>query len=282
MPGTKTVEKIVMDRIAVLDHGFMELQDYMGSDADIVSAARASYTNGTTITSDERSLLRYLYRHKHTSPFEMCEVRLRIRAPIFVIRQWVRHRTHNMNEESARYSVIKDLYHVPDIDDIQPQSQTNKQGRAGELGLDLRSLAQDVIQAKSQESFSAYTDLLGMGVARETAREVLPLNTYSTFVWKMDLKNFLHLLTLRIDSHTQKETRAYAEALYVILKALFPVTVEAWEDYTRDAVTFSRMEMKALLDVLGAFFLMPDNTLDSDYGLEGRELAEFKAKLRLQ
>lgn len=275
------MDKITMDRIDVLDHGFMELQDYMGSDADIVSAARSSYTNGTKMTSDDRSLLRYLYRHKHTSPFEMCEVRLRIRAPIFVIRQWVRHRTHNMNEESARYSVIQDLYHVPEVDDIQPQSQLNKQGRDGELTLALRTAAQSLIRETAREAFKSYNALLEHGVARETAREVLTLNTYSTFVWKMDLKNFLHLLTLRIDSHTQKETRAYAEALYVILKALFPVTVEAWEDYTRDAVTFSRMEINAILEMLSDIVLLPDEQLGREHNLRGRELAEFKAKLGL-
>jgi thymidylate synthase (FAD) len=275
------MDKIAIPRIDVLDHGFMELQDYMGSDADIVSAARSSYTNGTKMTSDDRSLLRYLYRHKHTSPFEMCEVRLRIRAPIFVIRQWVRHRTHNMNEESARYSVIQDLYHVPEAEDIQPQSQTNKQGRHGELGLGVQTYAQALIRDTARDAFASYNALLECGVARETAREVLPLNTYSTFVWKMDLKNFLHLLTLRIDSHTQKETRAYAEALHTILKALFPVTVEAWEDYTRDAVTFSRMEFDAVFDLLGDMIFPTDEAMAKDYGLCGRELAEFKAKLGL-
>jgi thymidylate synthase (FAD) len=186
-----------------------------------------------------------------------------------------------MNEESARYSVIQDLYHVPEVDDIQPQSTTNKQGRSGDLTLALQTAAQSLIRETAREAFKSYNVLLEYGVARETAREVLTLNTYSTFVWKMDLKNFLHLLTLRIDSHTQKETQAYAEALYVILKALFPVTVEAWEDYTRDAVTFSRMEMEAIFELLREVDPLPFAWIGRDHGLRGRELAEFKAKLGL-
>lgn len=267
----------------VLDHGFVGLVDHMGSDAAIVQAARVSYGDGTKTVREDRGLIRYLMRHRHTSPFEMCQVKIHVKAPIFVVRQWVRHRTASMNEYSGRYSVMSDEFYIPQTDVIQPQSTDNAQGRAGELSQKDREGAQWLMKAACDSNYDIYRTLLGErtakdgsnnlpydpypfsddiesddslltnsfpGVAREMARSVLPVANYSEFYWSQNLHNILHLLKLRADSHAQYEIRAFAEALLSIIEPLYPLTVESWNDYVREAETLSRMEVSLLKDLL--------------------------------
>lgn len=262
--------------IPVLDKGFVGLVDYMGSDAAIVQAARVSYGVGTKTVRMDRGLIRYLLRHRHTSPFEMCTVKFHLKLPIFVMRQLVRHRTSSLNEYSARYSVMTDEFYVPDAVQIKPQSKDNKQGRAGELTAQQSQLVQNAITATSEDAYQTYRILLGEdklpfvegegfdgliqsnlqydeefpGIARELARMVLPVNYYTELYWSQNLHNLFHLIKLRIDSHAQWEIQQIAQAMYDIIQPLFPYSVEAFEDYTIHARNFSRMEVNLLKDLL--------------------------------
>lgn len=266
--------------IPVHNHGFVGLIDTMGSDADIVSAARVSYGSGTKTVNQDRGLIRYLLRHHHTSPIEMCEVKLHLKMPIFVMRQWVRHRTASLNEESARYSVINDDMYLPEPEVIQPQSKDNKQGRSGELMDSDKLGVRWFIDAACNHSYDIYETLLKghdeyetdrkrrdviydpyedgdslfsdeyPGVARELARVVLPLATYTELYWKQDLHNMLHLLKLRRDAHAQKEIRDYADAVFTLIKPHFPLVIEAWEDYVWNGLHMSRMDVELMRDIL--------------------------------
>jgi thymidylate synthase (FAD) len=291
----------------VLDHGFIGLIDHMGSDSAIVQGARVSYGKGTKSVREDRGLIRYLMRHRHTSPFELCEVKFRVRAPIFILRQWVRHRTHSMNEESARYSEMLDEFYIPEDALIAPQSSDNKQGRSGELDDEARGNVKWLMQESYKESHQAYKALLGdpdddgpyydtefwnlfPGTARELARSVMPLGAYSSFIWKQNLHNLFHFLGLRADPHAQAEIRAYAEAILDLIRPLFPVAVEAWEDYVRYASHLSRMETDLVKVLLGsprpAAEKMAEllRSYDGDkgvaeaYGLSPREFREFRTK----
>lgn len=266
----------------VLNHGFIGLVDHMGSDESIVRAARVSYQGGTRPVSEDRHLIRYLVRHKHSSPLEMAECVFHLKMPIFVARQWVRHRTASMNEESARYSVIKDKFYIPAPADIKPQSASNKQGREGEFDLNYALSLQSVMAAQNTDSFEDYSVLLTHGLSRELARTVLPVATYTSFYWKANLRNILHFLSLRLDSHAQMEIRVYAEAMRDIIKPLFPLAVEAWEDYDLNAVTFSRMEIDLIRRAvaLSDFRLYFDDILETN-GLGKREITEFLSKLQI-
>ncbi|MGE3292947.1 MAG: FAD-dependent thymidylate synthase [Geminicoccaceae bacterium] len=266
----KEMEAILYEPLPVkgLEHGFIRVVDYMGDDAAIVQAARVSYGRGTKHVSGDRGLINYLMRHRHTSPFEMCELKLHVKLPIFVARQWIRHRTANVNEYSARYSVLDREFYIPEGEYLQKQrdakafvkkeeksgqaallslfeaeqqaiasqSTTNMQGR-DEQGLagDDAFWAVDRIKRDSQRSFTAYERLLGdeehPGIARELARMVLPLNTYTQWYWKVDLHNLLHFLRLRHDSHAQYEIRAYAEVLLDIARKWVPLATAAFEEY---------------------------------------------------
>jgi len=231
-------------------HGQVILLDVMGSDAKICQAARISYGKDEAVrTRDEdRGLIRYLMRHRHTSPFEMAELQFNLRMPIFVARQWVRHRTANMNEVSARYTELPDDMFVPK--EVAAQSMENKQGRAG---TPMYALDEDNpvhrINVQNESSYAVYADLLGMGVTRELARGVLPLNIYTEFVWKIDLHNLMHFLKLRLDPHAQKEIREYAEQIRKLVALHFPITYEAFVDYQLEAYTLSRMEVELLQDI---------------------------------
>jgi thymidylate synthase (FAD) len=204
--------------VPVLDHGFVGLVDHMGSDDAIVQAARVSYGAGTKQVQDDRNLIRYLMRHEHTTPFEMCEVKFHIKLPIFVMRQLVRHRTASMNEYSARYSVLTDEFYIPEMEQIQQQSSTNKQGREeSDWGFEERRRVQHAFQRSFFNSYREYTELLGKdgaGLARELARSVLPVGGYTELYWKANLKNFLHMARLRMDPHAQWEIREFAGAMY--------------------------------------------------------------------
>lgn len=278
--------------IKIHDHGFVGLVDHMGSDAAIVEAARVSYQTGTKATRTDRALIRYLMRHKHTSPLEMCEVKLHIRAPIFVLRQWIRHRTASVNEESGRYSEIREMFFSPALGDLAPQSLDNKQGREGEFPLHKQKAIRNVIEANNEYSFASYRALLGEDLARELARITLPLTAYSSLYWKIDLHNLLHFLTLRTDSHAQKEIRDYADAILEIIRPLFPYAVEAWEDYQQQAKMLSRMDLDLLAALIRRSNIKTqwidmveeargEKVLAEKFGMSGRELRDFVLLLDL-
>ena len=228
------------EKYPVLDHGHVIYVDHMGDDMDIVDAARVSY-DGKGKSSD-RDLLRYLMRNRHTSPFEMCEIKIIVKCPIFVARQWVRHRTASMNEVSARYTQLPKENYLPKHEDINIQSTDNKQGRGqGKVA------AQDEFYFSALDTYDVYERLLDQGVARELSRAVLPLSTYTEFVWKINLHNLMHFLNLRLDQHAQYEIRVYAEAIKELAMRLWPVTMEAFFDYMRDGVHLSRFEKDLLI-----------------------------------
>lgn len=226
--------------LKVLDKGFIRVVDWMGDDSSIVQAARVSYGDGTKNLREDRQLIHYLLKNKHTSPFEMCEIKLHCKMPLFVARQWVRHRTASINEYSARYSVLKNEFYIPDTKHIGVQASDNKQGRAGEI-LSARE-AQTVITNCSLVAYDNYQDLLDLGVAREVARMVLPVNIYTEWYWKIDLHNLLHFLKLRLDLHAQFEIRAYAKVIHEIVKGWVPIVAGAFEDYVLGSVTLSHSQ----------------------------------------
>jgi thymidylate synthase (FAD) len=220
----------------------VRLVDHMGSDSAIVDAARVSYAKGTKTVSDDRGLIRYLMRHRHTTPFEMVEFKFHIRAPIFVARQWLRHRMASVNELSARYSVMEDNFFIPE--NLRTQSTTNHQGSETQMdGDELLLLKQ---KASCDMAFHVYDDLLRHGCSRELARTHLPLSTYTEFYWKIDLHNLLHFLKLRMDDHAQKEIQDLAKEVYDLIKPIVPLACEAFEDFVIGAVTFTRVELEAL------------------------------------
>lgn len=245
------LEDILYEPLPVLDQGFIRVIDYMGDDAAIVQSARVSYGRGTKKISNDRGLINYLMRHRHTSPFEMCEIKLHIKLPIFIARQWIRHRTANVNEYSARYSVLEEAFYTPAAEHLAAQSQTNRQGRADVLEGEESKAAQERIQAHSAESYELYLSLLNedragevkhpdkKGLARELARMTLPLNTYTEWYWKIDLHNLLHFSTLRADSHAQYEIRAYAEVMLEVIKRWVPLAYEAFLDYRKEGAELS-------------------------------------------
>jgi len=248
-PSVKAMDAILGEATPILDHGFVRLIDYMGDQAAIVQAARVSYGKGTKAVSEDRGLLRYLLRRRHTTPFEMCEIKLHVKLPVFVARQWIRHRTANVNEYSARYSILDREFYIPAVGDIAKQSTVNMQGR--EEGVD--DLSAEEIRAiliadsnRAYDSYEEMTDDEGYGLARELARINLPVNVYTQWYWKVDLHNLLHFLSLRADPHAQMEVRVYADAICDIVRAWVPDVWEAFEDYTLCARRFSRQEMEVL------------------------------------
>jgi len=234
------------DAIKCLDKGFIRLVDSMGGDDAIVQAARVSYGQGTSKVSQDRGLIRYLMRHRHTTPFEMVEFKFHCKMPIFVARQWVRHRTANINEYSLRYSEARDEFYFPDPEHIQFQSALNKQGRSGEVPLELKQKVLDYFKEISERSFTMYQELNEAGIARELARSLLPVNIYTEWYWKNDLHNLLHFIGLRSDSHAQYEIRVYSDAMAVSVKAVAPFAWEAYQDYVVHGMRFSRIEQNLL------------------------------------
>ena len=277
----------------VLDHGFVGLVDHMGSDNAIVQAARVSYGAGTKQVQDDRNLIRYLMRHEHTTPFEMCEVKFHIKLPIFVMRQLVRHRTASMNEYSARYSVLTDEFYIPELEQIQKQSTTNKQGREeAEWDWQDKRNVQHAFQRSFHNAYKEYASLLGKeddGLARELARSVLPVGGYTELYWKANLKNFLHMARLRMDPHAQWEIREFAGAMYDLVKPLFPEACSAFEDYAVNSVKLSAGEYELVKNLISrakwesmvAQYGNDEKALGLDAGLGVRELKEFKEKLGL-
>ncbi len=239
--------QIPEDAIKCLDKGFVRLVDSMGGDGAIVQAARVSYGKGTSKMSQDRGLIRYLMRHRHTTPFEMVEFKFHCKMPIFVARQWVRHRTANINEYSLRYSEARDEFYYPEPENIQFQSSLNKQGRSGEVPPELKQKVLDYFKENSERSFALYQELNKAGVARELARSLLPVNIYTEWYWKNDLHNLLHFIGLRSDSHAQYEIRVFSNAMAHYVKEKAPFAWEAYQDYVVHGMRFSKIE-KGLLE----------------------------------
>ena len=250
------LEKILYTPIARLDHGFVRVVDYMGDDGAVVQAARVSYGRGTQARSTDRTLIRYLMRHHHTTPFEMCEIKLHVKLPIFVARQWVRHRTANINEYSARYSILDREFYIPDAEVIASQSEGNRQGRGGMVPAEQAAWVQQLLIEDATRAYDHYGELLNQdangepidpnrdGLARELARINLSLNYYTQWYWKVDLHNLLNFLQLRADPHAQYEIRVYAEAILdQIVKPWVPLAYEAFLDYRLNARTLSSQAM---------------------------------------
>ncbi|WP_027134053.1 FAD-dependent thymidylate synthase [Geminicoccus roseus] len=285
-PVVPALEEILFQALPVLDHGFIRVVDYMGDDAAVVQAARVSYGKGTRKVSDDRGLIRYLMRHRHTSPFEMCEIKLHVKLPIFIARQWIRHRTAAVNEYSARYSVLDDEIYVPEAAGVAVQSVDNRQGRGASLAPEDAEAVRESIRTGGEEAFRRYHELLnddGEGkpvtegspsVARELARVVLPLSTYTQWYWKTDLHNLLHFVALRLDPHAQAEIRAYAEVLADVLRRWVPATYEAFTDYRLDALELSGPALAVVRRMLGG-----EKVTVEQSGLSPREWRELMHKL---
>ena len=261
-----------------LNAGFVRLIDYMGGDEAIVQAARVSYGKGTKSVNEDRGLIRYLMRHLHTTPFEMVELKFHCKLPIFVARQWIRHRTANVNEYSGRYSVMKDEFYVPAPDDIHFQSQRNKQGRSEEeVPAALRGRVLEILATDRTQAFGHYEEMLESDISRELARINLPLSMYTEWYWKIDLHNLFHFLRLRIDPHAQYEIRVYGEVMAEITKKVAPLAWEAFEDYMLKSEKFSRLELAVIADAMRNANLTKEN-LEAK-GIKGREAEEFLEKL---
>jgi thymidylate synthase (FAD) len=268
--------------VRVLDRGFVYLVDYLGNDAAIVEAARVSYGRGTRPVHEDRGLIRSLRRHAHTTPFEMVEVKLHVKLPIFVARQWIRHRTAHVNEYSARYSILDDEFYLPASDAIGAQSTTSRQGREAALPAGAQAEAARLITEVTANAYAVYRQLLELGVARELARLVLPVNVYTRWYWKSDLHNLLHFLRLRLDPHAQAEIRAYAEAIGGIIRDAFPLAWEAFEDYTLGQVPLTRLEIDVLRRAGVTLSRRTFNLYCDEVGLASRrERDEFARKVSI-
>jgi thymidylate synthase (FAD) len=262
------------ERVQIHEHGFIELIDVMGDDEAIVRAAAVSYGKDATSKTPEeqRTLIRYLMRHWHTTPFEMVEFKFHCQMTIREARQWIRHRTANVNEYSARYAKLPDLYHVPTPERIRAQSTSNKQGSGADVLEDAEYHSQ-CFDSEAAAAFKEYNARCDIGMAKELARSNLPLSTYTRWYWKCDLHNIFNFLRLRMDSHAQEEIRLYANAMAEMVKARCPVAYEAFEDYRLHAVTFSRQEMEVILAALDGTYVKAPR------GHGKREAEEFLAKL---
>ncbi len=237
------LEKILYEAIPILDHGFIRVVDYMGNDTSIVQAARVSYGKGTKKVSTDSGLIKYLMRHWHSTPFEMCEIKYHVKLPIFIARQWIRHRTANVNEYSARYSILDKEFYLPNTENLAAQSQSNRQGRGDTLQGEQAQKVLNLLKKDAEQTYDNYEMMLNerydgsiinenaVGLARELARMNLTLNTYTQWYWKTDLLNLMNFLRLRADHHAQYEIRTYAEAMLDTLKKWVPITYEAFMDY---------------------------------------------------
>lgn len=247
------------DVYKVLDHGFVRLVDCMPSptdpysipaDAAIVQAARVSYGRGTKAVNEDAGLINYLMRHRHSTPFEMVEFKFHCRMPIFIARQWIRHRTANVNEYSARYSEVPDIAYIPETSRIMGQSKTNKQSSDGELPESIKNDFIGRVNTVSSETYGDYQEFLDKGVSRETARMLLPVNFYTEWYWKIDLHNLFHFLSLRADPHAQYEIMIYANAMLDICRKIAPIATEAFESHRRGSVSFSTDEFDIIRSLI--------------------------------
>lgn len=272
---TNVIEPV---KTEVHNHGHVILVDWMGDDNAIVDAARLSYGQGTVKRTDSVGLIRYLMRHRHTSPFEMVELKFQLKMPIFVARQWIRHRTANINEMSGRYSEMPNEFFV--FEELSVQSQSNKQGRQDGKALRSDEFLREM-EAQGAEAFALYYDMIDVEdeVAREQARVGLPLSTYTEFVWKIDLHNLFHFLKLRTDSHAQREIRDYANVLERHVADIVPEAYRAWLDYSKFAHTFSKQELSLLRRMVDECYTRGGNVFLTEEGMTVREVNEFRAVL---
>ena len=285
-PVALALEKVLYQPFKVLDKGFIRIVDYMGNDSSIVQAARVSYGKGTKKKSLDEGLIRYLLRHKHTTPFEMCEIKLHVKLPIFIARQWIRHRTANVNEYSARYSILEDEFYIPKIANLAEQSYSNKQGRGKKIN---EGLAAKIIKILKDDATRCYNNYLWMlnenntqgydetrdSLSRELARINLTLNTYTEWYWKIDLHNFMHFLSLRADHHSQFEIRAYADVLIKILKKWVPITYKAFCSYILNSTELSQEALQVIKKLIKGKKVNMDST-----GLTNREWEELQQILK--
>ena len=269
------MEQHLFTAYPVLDHGFVRVIDYMGDDAAICQAARVSYGRGTKSVQNDEGLIRYLMRHWHSTPFEMCEVKLHVKLPVFVARQWIRHRTANINEYSGRYSVMDREFYIPAEDKLAAQSSQNHQGRGEVLQGEEAQRVLNLLREDAMRSYDNYESMLSQdgqqGLARELARMNLPTNIYTQWYWKVDLHNLLHFLRLRADSHAQYEIRAYADVICDIVKDWVPAAFGAFRDYRMDAVSLSAQAAAVLKRRLAG-----DTVTQEDSGMGAREWREFQ------
>ncbi len=280
------LEEILYQPLPVLDHGFVRVVDYMGDDAAIVQAARVSYGRGTRRVSEDQGLINYLMRHRHTTPFEMCEIKYHVKLPIFVARQWIRHRTANVNEYSARYSILDNEFYLPAAEHLADQATTNRQGRGAALeGAAARGVL-DLLRADAERAYAGYAELLNEdasgapidparpGLARELARINLTLGFYTQWYWKTDLHNLMNFLSLRADPHAQYEIRAYAETMLDTLKRWVPMTYDAFVEYRMNAASISATGLAVIRRMLAGETVTPAAS-----GLSAREWRELMALL---
>lgn len=280
------LEEILYEAIPVLDSGFLRVIDYMGDDGAVVQAARVSYGRGTRRVSEDAGLIRYLMRHRHTTPFEMCEIKLHVKLPIFVARQWIRHRTANVNEYSARYSILDREFYLPAPEHLAAQSGSNRQGRGAVLEGAEAARVLDLLRTDAARAFDSYEEMLNAradgspvdparrGLARELARMNLPLSTYTQWYWKTDLHNLLHFVALRADPHAQYEIRAYAEALLGVIERWTPLTFAAFRDYRLNGAELSAPALEVLRRMLRG-----EAVEQKASGLSPREWRELMALL---
>ncbi len=276
------LEEILYQPLNVLDHGFIRVIDYMGDDTAIVQAARVSYGKGTKQIQQDKGLINYLMRHRHTTPFEMCEIKYHIKLPIFVARQWIRHRTANVNEYSARYSILGKEYYIPRIEDLSAQSLTNRQGRGSAMSIDEAEKVLHILKKDAELVYEHYEDMLNQdqegqildpnrsGLTRELARMNLTLNYYTEWYWKIDLHNLLHFSSLRGDPHAQYEIREYVNILLETIKRWVPFAYDAFIEYRLEGAYISRTGRSVLKR-----FLQGEKVTQSNSGLSQREWKEF-------
>ncbi len=283
------LEEILYTPLPVLDRGFVRVVDYMGDDGAVVQAARVSYGRGTRKVSEDRGLIHYLMRHRHSTPFEMCEIKFHVKLPIFVARQWIRHRTANVNEYSARYSIMDNEFYVPAPAALAAQSASNRQGRGDVLEGEEAARVLDLLQADSRRQYDHYAELLNendageaidgkrRGLARELARMSLTLNFYTQWYWKIDLHNLMHFLSLRADPHAQHEIRVYAEAMLEVMRRWVPLCHEAFVQHRLHAVTLSAGALAVVKRLLAG-----EKVTQATSGLGKREWIELQASLALK
>ena len=283
------LEKILYEAIPLLDHGFIRVVDYMGDDTSIVQAARVSYGKGTKKVSTDAGLIKYLMRHWHSTPFEMCEIKYHVKLPIFIARQWIRHRTANVNEYSARYSILDKEFYLPAKEHLAAQSKSNRQGRGDVLEGEQAKKVLDLLKNDAERTYENYETMLnekydgsiidesGVGLARELARMNLTLNTYTQWYWKTDLLNLMNFLRLRADHHAQYEIRTYADAMLDTLKRWVPITYDAFMDYRVGGTEVSDKGKKVIQKLIKG-----DKVSMEESGLSKREWNELMEAFNLK
>ena len=280
------LEQILYEVLPVLDHGFVRVLDYMGDDGAVVQAARVSYGKGTRKVREDQGLINYLMRHRHSTPFEMCEIKYHVKLPIFVARQWIRHRTANVNEYSARYSILDREFYVPKPEHLAAQANRNRQGRGDVLTGEDNARVLDLLRQDAQQAYAHYQEMLNLddngevlddgrtGLARELARMNLSLNYYSQWYWKIDLHNLLHFLSLRADDYAQFEIREYADVMMETVKQWVPQTFAAFQDYRMAGANLSAKGLAVVKRMLAG-----EDVTQEESGISKREWIELMAQL---